>query len=467
MNPARSLVKPLCVIIAIQAACLAFGLWLHNHFVIASARWKAEEQVWLRLREGADEIRSPHADGSVGSGNRVASVAATLRKIPPPVGTGFLVVDSNWRLLFAGSAPHDKATSDWETGQTIWQQDLSRLQYTSSELLRGTVYTAAGPRQALGWSLEDGAGYAVLYSTVAAPKSTAEMITNSLPLGAVVAFFWIVGLQSIATYIAMGRMSETAPRKPVGTDEESLRRSQDLLRTRDAVIIGLAKLAEARDTDTGNHLDRIGLYCTALASSLRRHPSYRQLVSPGFLRLIRVSSALHDIGKVGIGDSVLLKPAPLNEEERIKMQAHTVLGGQCLQRIEQRLGTSNFLEMAREIALYHHERWDGSGYPFGLKGEQIPLAARIVAIADVYDALAFKRVYKAALPHDKCVDVIRAGSGFHFDPGLVKMFLEIQMQFREIARAYSAIRLPTSEESHTAIDVITVRNLEEKVLAAL
>ena len=182
--------------------------------------------------------------------------------------------------------------------------------------------------------------------------------------------------------------------------------------------------------------------------------------------MIRVSSALHDIGKVGIEDAILLKPAKLNEEERLKMQKHTLLGGECLQQIEQQLGTSNFLEMAREIALYHHECWDGSGYPFGLKGEQIPLAARIVAISDVYDALAFKRVYKAAFPHEKCVEIIRSGAGSRFDPKLVKVFLESQTQFREIARTYSGPPLPAGEEPES--DVIeSVKDLEEKVLAAL
>ena len=470
MNRAKNIMKPLCVMIVIQAACLAFGLWLHSNLVIASARWTAKEQVWAKLSDSADEIRlsmrSLKADDFVAAGDRFDTVAAKVGTLEPTAGVSLLVVDTDWRVLFFSRASSDESAPAWETRQTVLQEDLSRLKYTPPEALRGVVHTAAGIRQALGWSLTDGSGFVVLYANDATPKATAAMIIDSLPTWDAVSLLWIAALQSIGTYIVMARLSETLRPKPTTMDEESFRRAQDLVRTRDAVIVGLAKLAEARDTDTGHHLDRIGLYCTSLASSLRRHSEYRHLVSPGFVRLIRVSSALHDIGKVGIEDAILLKPAKLTEEERIKMQEHTLLGGKCLQKIEQQLGASNFLEMAREIALYHHECWDGSGYPFGLKGEQIPLAARIVAIADVYDALAFKRVYKAALPHEKCVDIIRTGAGDHFDPKLVNVFLEIQMQFREIARVYSGTPLPAGGEITNDI-IETVKDLEEKVLAAL
>ena len=468
MNLARSVIKPLCVMISIQAACLAFGLWLRGNFLIASAQWTAKDEVWAKLSASADELRPEMLRlqaGDFAGGDRFEKAVATVNAKQLPAGMNLIVVDTDWKLLFSGRPQDDTSTPGWKTGETVSQEDLAGLKYTPREPLRGVVHTAAGVRQALGWSLKDGSGYVALYREAPLPESTAAMVTDSLPVGAAVAFLCIAGLQSIGTYIVMVRTSETPPPKTATVDEESLRRAQDLVRTRDAVIIGLAKLAEARDTDTGHHLDRIGLYCTSLASSLRRDPEYRRLVSPGFVRLIRVSSALHDIGKVGVEDAILLKPDKLTDEERTKIQAHTVLGGKCLQRIEQQLGTSNFLDMAREITLYHHECWDGSGYPFGLKGEQIPLAARIVSIADVYDALAFKRVYKTALSHETCVDIIRTGAGDRFDPELVKVFLETQAQFREIAGAYSAPLHPADTESD--VDIETVKNLEEKVLAAL
>jgi response regulator RpfG family c-di-GMP phosphodiesterase len=199
------------------------------------------------------------------------------------------------------------------------------------------------------------------------------------------------------------------------------------------VIFGLAKLAESRDPDTGHHLERIALYSTRIAQAVRRHPKFRDVVTAQFVRTIGISSALHDIGKVGVEDAILLKPGLLTDAERHRIQVHAALGGDCIRQIERRLGNSTFLSMAREIALYHHERWDGQGYPHGLKAEDIPLAARIVSIADVYDALSVKRVYKEALPHEVCIDKIRREAGKQFDPDLVEVFLSIEPQIAEIS----------------------------------
>jgi HD-GYP domain-containing protein (c-di-GMP phosphodiesterase class II) len=217
------------------------------------------------------------------------------------------------------------------------------------------------------------------------------------------------------------------------------------------MIFGLAKLTESRDPDTGNHLERIARYSTRLAEALRRRPGYAERISPAFVRLIGISSALHDIGKVGISDSILLKPGTLDPEERSAMERHAVIGGQCLREIELKLGSSNYLEMAREIAFHHHERWDGKGYPDGLQGKEIPLAARIVAIADVYDALSTRRVYKEAFPHQECVEIISEQAGGQFDPALVEVFLRIQEEYEEIALRYAdatwaRIRKRTAEE---------------------
>lgn len=248
------------------------------------------------------------------------------------------------------------------------------------------------------------------------------------------AFLWIAALQAVVAYLILSRVSTEVSRRENRAVDESFRRQNDLLRTRDAVIFGLAKLAESRDPETGNHLERISLYATQMAKALRRHPRYRDHIPVSFVTLIGISSALHDIGKVGIQDSILLKPGKLTDEERRQMQAHSEIGGRCVRDIERRLGGSNFLQMARQIAFAHHERWDGSGYPNGLIGESIPLAARIVAIADVYDALTCRRVYKKAYSHERSVAMIRDGAGSQFDPGLVNVFLRIQNEFREIAR---------------------------------
>lgn len=252
-------------------------------------------------------------------------------------------------------------------------------------------------------------------------------------------FAWIVGLQGGAAWLVFSRMHGEQQKLQHQSQEESLLRAREVLRTRDAVIFGLAKLAESRDPDTGHHLERIALYSTRLATAMRRHPKFRQITTRSFVHSIGISSALHDIGKVGVEDAILLKPGPLTAEEYSRIQMHTVLGGECIRQIQRRVGDPMFLELAREIAMHHHERWDGSGYPHGLAGEEIPLAARIVAIADVYDALSVRRVYKDPYPHEVCVEKIRKDAGKHFDADIVEVFLSIHDQFREIAERFKVI----------------------------
>ena len=283
-------------------------------------------------------------------------------------------------------------------------------------------------------SAESGAA-AVTDSTEAPSASN----SSNLVVVHLLTFCWIAGLQGLAGWLLLTRMQGEQDREKNRSLEESLRQARELVRTRDAVIFGLAKLAESRDPDTGHHLERIALYATRLASALRRHPKYHRIATTSFVRSIGISSALHDIGKVGVEDSILLKPGPLTAEERKRIEEHTGYGGDCIRQIQQRIGDPEFLEMARQIALHHHERWDGTGYPDGLSREQIPLAARIVAIADVYDALSVRRVYKAPFPHEACVSKIRSEAGKHFDPELVEVFLSIQSQFREIADRFVAI----------------------------
>jgi len=254
---------------------------------------------------------------------------------------------------------------------------------------------------------------------------------------AMVTFLWIMVLLSITVYLALRRWHETLAQERASSESELMRHTQTLVRTRDAIIFALAKLAGCRDHETGGHLERISDYASLLAAALRYHPKLRREATPAFARLIGLSAVLHDIGKVGIEDLILRKPGPLTATERQRMQLHTVLAGDCLQGIARRLGDSDFLTMAREIALAHHERWDGGGYPNGLKGEKIPLAARIVAIADVYDALSTQRPYKPALPHAECMAIIRDEAGKQFDPDLVDVWLTLEPKLHAIARRYA------------------------------
>lgn len=198
--------------------------------------------------------------------------------------------------------------------------------------------------------------------------------------------------------------------------------SRHLEESRSGLIVGLARLAESRDTDTGMHLDRISAYTRILAQELRAHPDFSAELSDEFIDEMCQSSALHDIGKVGIPDAILQKPGRLTPEEFEVMKTHTTIGGDAIRTVESRIELNTFLRIAREIAYSHHEKWDGTGYPQRLAGEVIPLSARIVACADVYDALTSVRPYKQAMEHERAATIIREGRGSHFDPRVVTAF---------------------------------------------
>jgi putative two-component system response regulator len=204
------------------------------------------------------------------------------------------------------------------------------------------------------------------------------------------------------------------------------------LETRDRTIFALAKLAESRDSETGEHLERVQTYCRLLAEHLLHTGQYPDEIDASFVSLIHETSPLHDIGKVAIPDCVLLKPGRLSDEEFEIMKTHTTLGAQTLHAAAEKYPSARYLQMAREIAESHHEKWNGTGYPAGLKDFQIPLSGRIVALADVYDALVSRRIYKGPYTHVTARAIIVDGRGSHFDPIIVDAFLAIEPQFVKI-----------------------------------
>ena len=214
-------------------------------------------------------------------------------------------------------------------------------------------------------------------------------------------------------------------------------RTRELQLTQAVMIESLATLAEYRDPETGGHIKRTQNYVKALAVHLKNHPKFRDELTDEMIELLYLSAPLHDMGKVGVRDHILLKPGRLDEAEFHEMQKHTIYGHDALRVTEEKLGKSTFLRLAREIAYTHQEKWDGSGYPRGLKGEEIPLSGRLMALADVYDALISKRVYKPPMPHDDAVRIILDGRERHFDPDVVDAFFELQAVFRNIALTYA------------------------------
>jgi len=215
------------------------------------------------------------------------------------------------------------------------------------------------------------------------------------------------------------------------------------LETRDLAIFAMAKLVESRDPETGGHLERVRSYCRVIARHLAGSEKFGNTVDPPFIRAIHLTSPLHDIGKVGIPDSILLKPGRLSDREFDIMKSHAMLGAETLDAALREFPDARFLMMARDIAATHHERFDGSGYPAGLSAEAIPLCGRIMALADVYDALTSKRVYKEAQSHEVARSIVTEESGSHFDPDVVDAFIQTEDQFVTIIA-----------ESHSTAEVL-------------
>ena len=214
-------------------------------------------------------------------------------------------------------------------------------------------------------------------------------------------------------------------------------RTAELARTRDVTILSLATLAETRDNETGAHILRTQRYVRALAEHLKDHPRFAAELDAETIDLLYKSAPLHDVGKVGIPDAILLKPGKLTDDEFKIMKTHATLGAEALEVAEKELGSNSFMRFAREIAETHHEKWDGSGYPKGLKGDNIPISGRLMAVADVYDALISKRVYKPAFPHEKAMGIIREGRGAHFDPDVVDALDAVEAEFQDIAAQFA------------------------------
>ena len=245
-------------------------------------------------------------------------------------------------------------------------------------------------------------------------------------------------LARVKTHLALKAANDALRDQNHMLELEVARRTEQIQLTQDTTVLAIASLAETRDNETGNHIRRTQSYVKCLALHLREHPRFSALLSDTNIELLYKSAPLHDIGKVGIPDSILQKPGKLTPEEFEIMKTHTTLGYEALVSAEKALGTElDFLRFSKEIALYHQEKWDGSGYPKGLAGDAIPISARLMALADVYDALINKRVYKPPFSHEEAVRIILEGRGRHFDPDIVDAFIERAEEFRSIAARFT------------------------------
>ncbi|MEO7793761.1 MAG: two-component system response regulator [Thermoanaerobaculia bacterium] len=241
-------------------------------------------------------------------------------------------------------------------------------------------------------------------------------------------------LARVATHLAIKAAADFLRDQNDYLEAEVARRTAEVSAIQDVTILALASLAETRDLDTGNHIRRTQFYLRALAKQLQSHPRFRRFLDDATIEMLFKSAPLHDIGKVGIPDRILLKPGKLDVEEYEVMKTHATIGRDAILQAEERLGTNvEFLRYAKEIAYGHQERWDGSGYPEGKVGEEIPVSARLMAVADVYDAMVSRRVYKEGMAHEEALAILHAGRGTHFDPDMVDAFLAIEAEIRGVS----------------------------------
>lgn len=233
----------------------------------------------------------------------------------------------------------------------------------------------------------------------------------------------------VRTHLALGRMRKELERHNQYLEDLVREKVREISESQLATILALSKLAESRDDVTGKHIERTRIYCRLIALCIRGDPQYREIVTDEFVENIYHAAPLHDIGKVGIPDRILLKPGKLSPEEFEIMKTHTTLGAGTLERVLEEYPGNALLKMGITLTRYHHEKWDGSGYPDGLAGEGIPLGGRIMALADVYDALRSHRPYKEAFSHEQSAAVILEGRGSHFDPAVVDAFEDCASEF--------------------------------------
>jgi HD-GYP domain-containing protein (c-di-GMP phosphodiesterase class II) len=422
-----------------EIACLTVGLLVFYGL----ARSGVEREAARKSRGSLEGEAEPLLDrlcraGGLDRGSKPTALGAIRREfgaLSGPADAVWLVADSEWTVVALLGAPPSEGSAGPAAGERLVWSSLSGEEGEPG-MQSGVLICDGRKRVAAARPLEGREGYVVAHRALGEVEMPLTALTDSLAGAGFVAWAWTSGLLAFVTYLVFSKNRQNHRRVRAEAEAQTLRQIQALVRTRDALIFGLASMAESRDEVTGRHVERVSFYASRLAMAAGGWPRFRDEITSEFVRHIAVSSVLHDIGKVGIEDAILFKPGRLTDAERRRMQEHTAIGGRYLAQIEQRLGRSPVIHMARDIALRHHERWDGSGYPDGLVGEAIPLAARIVAIADVYEALTSLRTYKPPYAHERCVEMIREGAGKQFDPELVEAFMTVEASFRQIIHQY-------------------------------
>lgn len=362
-----------------------------------------------------------------------------VQESQPGNGMTLMLLDQSARVLcypteHGGTVPNiDLSQQRLTLYPSNEEIELAQLRPTSTLLASTTL--ASGPVVLAMVDAPAQRAKVVLLETDDSIRSAARAMSSRALLWTALSGAGILVITIAGSSLLVRRYDSMLMRANQQLQEELDRRVRRGLNIRNALVFGLAKLADYRDTDTGKHLERICHYCEILAKDLR---GVFGEITRSWIENLKLASSMHDIGKVGVADAILLKPGKLTPEERSLMELHSLIGADTLIAIRRRVGDDTLINMAIQVALSHHERFDGTGYPYGLRGEQIPLAARIVALADMYDALTSRRVYKDAMSHEEACKIIRISRGTHFDERIVDAFERNQAEFEKVRREMHA-----------------------------
>lgn len=423
--------------VLLQALVIGLG-WFATMSVTRS---DVEEKAQQRLMEEGSRLAldvSQRLEAEVG-GPIVAGQASwekaqrLIESLRLPGGAMVLLLDDRGGLLCHPLARPDPARSlDYsETVLKVWPRGdpVTLGSLKPAQAITGEADLLTGPTQLAVVRNETLTATIVVHQPDAMVRASVAAITRDMQRWAGVGALGVLLLTVVGSTLLVRKYDTMLMRVNHQLELEVERRMRRGLAIRNGMIFGLAKLADHRDTDTGRHLERICRYSELLATEML---GQRAEIDRAWIERLRLASSMHDIGKVGIPDAILLKPGRLTPAEREIMETHTIIGADTLIAIRNHAGDDELLNMAIQVTLSHHERWDGMGYPYRLSQEQIPLAARIVALADMYDAVTSQRVYKGAMGHEEACGLILSERGTHFDPAVVDTFERIEDRFNEI-----------------------------------
>lgn len=428
-------------VVVAQALLLAVGWAITFNYLHDRVSRGIEELIVRSNAEFAEGISQ--ALGTVGQDLKIGDaewerIQSTIESLEFP-GAGFACVLNEDGYIIAH--PDYRSTpsignitmADHPFLRTSDGEERALFQVEAAQPVAGTMtFFGDGVHYVSTQQLNDVGYRLMVHQPVGGLTAARSLVTGGLLVTSLIIGILVVVPTGFLSWLGIQRHHRALRTWNHQLEDEVEKRVEQFGKSRDALVLGLAKLADFRDNETGQHLERICQYSTLLAEELAstgKHPA----IDAAWINRLRMAASMHDIGKVGVPDQVLLKPGRLSDDEYNVIKQHPTMGADTLMAIRSQFDDDPLIDMSVEVTLSHHERWDGGGYPFGLKGDAIPLSARIVSVADVYDALTVARVYKPAMPHEQAAAIIEEGRGTQFDPDVVDAFLIIQEQFRTIA----------------------------------